>query len=108
MHSGLSACAGFRCGALYTYNTNLLKAYSGMAHFSTVSSVTQWHLLGLLEDTEWVDAFVASNRALLETLCGILTQGLAGMGVKFTQPQVRTTAGGVGRGTPIDAFHAYL
>lgn len=81
-------CAGFRCGALYSYNTDMLRAFGGIAHLATVSSVAQWHLRGLLEDADWVDTFIQGNCALLETLAEIVTTGLAGMGVKFIKPQV--------------------
>ena len=81
--------AGFRCGALYSYNASLIEAFGGVAHLATVSSITQWHLLGLLEDAAWVDDFIGGNCALLESLAEIVTTGLTAMGVKFIKPQVR-------------------
>lgn len=84
------ACpAGLRVGALYTHNAKLISAYEGIAHMSGVSHLTQCQLIELFDDTAFIDAFIAQNRANLEANCEIVTDGLTAMDVPFTQPEAR-------------------
>ena len=81
--------AGFRVGGVYTYNQPLIRAYDNISAFSAVSNLTQWHLLCLLNDTDFVDDFLLHNQAQLENSCKILTDGLDSMGVPYHKPEVR-------------------
>ncbi|KAI9329624.1 pyridoxal phosphate-dependent transferase [Obelidium mucronatum] len=52
---------GFRVGALISRNQELLNAYNELSYFHGISSVIDNCLVNLLEDTEFVDTFMATN-----------------------------------------------
>lgn len=54
-----------------------------------MSHPTQYHVARMLEDTEFVDTFMADNQATLESQCAIVTDSLSSMGIPFVKPEVR-------------------
>jgi aspartate/methionine/tyrosine aminotransferase len=78
-----------RIGGVYTYNADVIQAYGDIAHFATVSALTQWHLLTLLQDEAFVDSYLAQHAANLQENCNILCDGLDAIGeIEYTRPQV--------------------
>ncbi|EFJ52049.1 hypothetical protein VOLCADRAFT_120406 [Volvox carteri f. nagariensis] len=60
-------CAsGLRCGCLHTRNKLLHQALDNLGYFCAVPNPLQWALTHLLEDREWVNNFLATNRARLK------------------------------------------
>lgn len=53
-----------------------------------MSHTTQYSVAKMLEDSTFVDAFMAENQANLEAQSAIVTDGLTNMGVQFVQPEV--------------------
>lgn len=80
--------AGQRIGFLYTYNAALIKAYMPCAISNMISHTTQYAVTKLLEDSAFMDAFMADNQANLEAQSTIVTDSLTNMGVPFIQPEV--------------------
>lgn len=58
--------SGARAGVIYTQNPALLTALKpALTYLAGVSRQTQWSLTQLLEDTDWVDNFIAENKSVL-------------------------------------------
>jgi hypothetical protein len=82
------AGAGMRAGCLFTYNAELIEAYSKICFPTVMTSVTQWHLMHLFRDTGFIDSFMADNCTNLEAQSIIVTDALTAMDIPFVQPQV--------------------
>ena len=80
------AASGLRVGCLYSRSEWLLRAFSSISQFSTVSHLTQYALSVLLEDEAFVDRYLEENRRRLRTSYEILARGLDGLGLPFTRP----------------------
>lgn len=57
--------SGFRLGAQYTHNEQLLKSWGNIGATSMSSNHSQWLLTELLADDAWVTAYVAQNKERL-------------------------------------------
>ncbi|WP_273445294.1 aminotransferase class I/II-fold pyridoxal phosphate-dependent enzyme [Neolewinella agarilytica] len=53
--------SGLRLGMAYTYNEDLLKAWSNYGSTSMTSNHTQWMMAEIFTDLDWVAAFVRAN-----------------------------------------------
>jgi hypothetical protein len=56
---------------------------------SMMSHASQYSVARMLEDSEFVDSFIAENAVNLEAQATIVTEGLTGMGIPFIKPEVR-------------------
>ncbi|MBC6994583.1 aminotransferase class I/II-fold pyridoxal phosphate-dependent enzyme [Neolewinella lacunae] len=66
--------SGLRMGLLYTHNAVLLKSWANFGAPSVSSNYPQWLLSELLDDTEWVTAFVTRNATrLTESYAAVVT-----------------------------------
>lgn len=79
--------SGFRVGCVYTRNATLLQAMSNVAYFPAASNLTQHALTALLEDTQFIDAFVAQNCARMGGAYTLLEKALTQAGLKFTRAE---------------------
>lgn len=73
--------SGLRVGMLFSHNEELLTALKNLGLFTTVSHVTQHWLTRVLEDSAWVDAYIAKNRKRLYACYQGLQEALNGIGV---------------------------
>ena len=74
--------SGFRVGAVATRNEAIKTAWgSNLGYMTTVPGVVQEGLASILSDEEWVDQFLADNRAALHSSFTGLTEALGAEGV---------------------------
>ncbi|KAI5206127.1 PLP-dependent transferase [Aureobasidium subglaciale] len=60
------AAGGLRLGCLYSKNQELLNAVSAVGQFAWSGSLNQLFAAEMLEDEEWLDAFLAKSRGVLK------------------------------------------
>ncbi|KAL0393590.1 UNVERIFIED_CONTAM: 1-aminocyclopropane-1-carboxylate synthase [Sesamum latifolium] len=72
---------GFRVGIVYSYNDIVVNCARKMSSFGLVSTQTQHLLASMLSDDVFVDRFTAESSKRLETRHGILSAGLAQVGI---------------------------
>ncbi|KAJ3146715.1 hypothetical protein HDU86_008403 [Geranomyces michiganensis] len=60
---------GLWVGACVSFNDNLQSAIRSIAILSNMATAADNLFASLLEDSEWVDAFIAENRGVLRSLC---------------------------------------
>ena len=83
-------CAsGYRVGVLCTRNTMVIKAMDNVGYFCAVPGPMQFAVAEMLEDEQWIDAFLAENSNNLKQARGVLCGVLHNAGV----PVVNSTAG---------------
>lgn len=73
---------GFRVGALYSFNENVLAAATKFARFSSVSVPTQRLLVSMLSDKKFISEFIESNRARLQKMYALFVVGLKKLGIE--------------------------
>lgn len=79
-------CAsGLRCGSLHSRNPHLLKALENISYFNAVSLHTQWALIDVLEDVEWLGGYLEENLARMRRAYRLLEGALDRHGI----PHVR-------------------
>lgn len=82
--AGLSKdfCAsGYRTGFMRTRNKSLIQSMANLAYFFGVSQDFQHRVADMLEDLQWVDAFIAKNRKALREAHGHCERALKAVGV---------------------------
>ncbi|KAH6761034.1 ACC synthase 1 [Perilla frutescens var. frutescens] len=72
---------GFRVGIIYSYNDVVVNCARKMSSFGLVSTQTQYLLARMLSDEVFVDRFLAESSRRLASRHGLLSQGLAQMGI---------------------------
>ncbi|KAL0330031.1 UNVERIFIED_CONTAM: 1-aminocyclopropane-1-carboxylate synthase [Sesamum radiatum] len=72
---------GFRVGIVYSYNDIVVNCARKMSSFGLVSTQTQHLIASMLSDDVFVDRFIAESSKRLETRHGILSAGLAQVGI---------------------------
>jgi len=77
------AASGLRAGVLITENEEVMGAVDALAYWACVSGDTQHLLAGMIEDTAWVDGFVAENRNRLRGAYDAATGALTAAGIPF-------------------------
>ncbi|GLC48246.1 hypothetical protein PLESTB_000075000 [Pleodorina starrii] len=75
-------CAsGLRCGCLHTRNPLLRQALDNLGYFCAVPNPVQWGLIHMLEDRQWLAAFLETNRARLKDSYDKLEAALVEAGI---------------------------
>ncbi|KAI3468688.1 hypothetical protein Pfo_025351 [Paulownia fortunei] len=72
---------GFRVGIVYSYNDAVMNCARKMSSFGLVSTQTQHLIASMLSDDVFVDRFIAESSKRLGTRHGILSRGLAQVGI---------------------------
>ncbi|KAH9316852.1 hypothetical protein KI387_018621 [Taxus chinensis] len=74
--------AGFRVGALYSYNDKVLKAAKKFARFCSVSSLTQRLLIAIISDTQFIQNYMSEHQRRLGERFSVIREGLKKAGIK--------------------------
>jgi aspartate/methionine/tyrosine aminotransferase len=77
------ALSGYRVGAVYTCNKELIQALSNVNYFTLVSNDTQDMLAGVLQQEEFVDDFLEQNRSVLRESYNVVTNCLDEMHIPY-------------------------
>lgn len=80
------SASGLRVGVLYSRSEWLLRAFSSIAQFSTVSHLTQYALSVLFEDENFIDQYLETNRQRLLESYRFLADGLDRIGLPHSIP----------------------
>lgn len=74
--------AGFRVGALYSYNDTIINAAKKFARFCSVSSHTQCLLVSILSDSQFIKKYLRENQRRLRERSAAFSEGLTNAGIK--------------------------
>ena len=66
---------GFRVGAIYSYNENVLTAAKKLTRFSFISAPSQRLLVSMLSDTRFVQEYVETNRRRTQEMNRLFVEG---------------------------------
>lgn len=77
--------AGFRVGAIYSYNEDVLAASKKLARFSSISAPAQRLLAPMLTDTGFMDTFLETNRKRTREMYDLFVEGLQQLGLKYQE-----------------------
>lgn len=72
---------GFRVGAIYSYNENVIAVVSKLARFCAISLPTQRLLVSMLSDTKFIEDYMKVNREKLRKMYTLLFEGLKKLGI---------------------------
>ncbi|XP_010262212.1 PREDICTED: 1-aminocyclopropane-1-carboxylate synthase 7-like [Nelumbo nucifera] len=72
---------GFRVGAIYSYNDQVVTTARRMSSFSLVSSQTQYLLASMLSDTKFTENYIKTNRQRLKKRYEMIVAGLRNAGI---------------------------
>jgi aspartate/methionine/tyrosine aminotransferase len=64
--------SGLRMGVFYSRNKLLIQAWANYGAPSMSSNYTQWLLMELLNDKEWVDPFIRNNSAITDSYATVI------------------------------------
>ncbi|KAL3734978.1 hypothetical protein ACJRO7_024181 [Eucalyptus globulus] len=73
---------GFRAGAIYSNNEEVVSAATKMSSFGLVSSQTQHLLSSMLSDEKFVQKYLSENRTRIKTRKQMLVSGLKDLGIE--------------------------
>ncbi|KAI5269625.1 hypothetical protein E4T47_06934 [Aureobasidium subglaciale] len=77
------AAGGLRLGCLYSKNTELLNAISAVGQFAWSGSLNQLFAAEMLEDEEWLNAFLDKSRGVLKERYGKCRAMLDNYGIEY-------------------------
>ncbi|KAL0923590.1 hypothetical protein M5K25_007651 [Dendrobium thyrsiflorum] len=73
---------GFRVGAIYSYNENVISAVSKLTRFCAISLPTQHLLVSMLSDTKFIEEYLKVNRERLAQMYALFVDELKQLGVE--------------------------
>ncbi|XP_070553674.1 1-aminocyclopropane-1-carboxylate synthase-like protein 1 [Ptychodera flava] len=74
--------SSLRCGAIYTWNKQVVSALGGVAYWFSVPTAIQFTVDRLLADEEWVaDTYLPTNRKRLRDAYEVMSKGLTQLGI---------------------------
>ncbi|CAL5036482.1 unnamed protein product [Urochloa decumbens] len=74
--------AGFRVGAIYSYNENIVAAAAKIARFSSVSTPTQRLVVSMLSDQKFISEYLKVNRERLQKMYHLFVDALKQVGIE--------------------------
>ncbi|GAB5367582.1 hypothetical protein AAMO2058_001243000 [Amorphochlora amoebiformis] len=77
--------SGLRCGALFSKNTNLLRAMQNIGYFAAVPNPVQSALAYTLGDTTFLESYIAENKRRLLKRYTVLATMLSEQGIPFVE-----------------------
>jgi aspartate/methionine/tyrosine aminotransferase len=69
--------AGYRIGAIYSQNQEIVNAMRKLSYFSSASMASQRQVAGLLNDVDWTDSFLKENGRRLSLAFAHLAESFA-------------------------------
>lgn len=79
---------GWRVGAIYSFNENVLAVATKLARFTAVSAPTQRLLVTLLSDINFIEKFHKTNKARLKKMYNLFVTGLKDIGIECCKSSV--------------------
>ncbi|XP_070553687.1 probable inactive 1-aminocyclopropane-1-carboxylate synthase-like protein 2 [Ptychodera flava] len=74
--------SGLRCGAIYSWNKQVVAALGGVAYWFAVPTAMQFTLDRMLSDEEWVgQTYLPTNRKRLRDSYDVMSKGLTKLGI---------------------------
>lgn len=86
MSYGLSkdlGISGLRVGVIHSFNESFLKAYANLNAPHLVSNLTQWALIDVLSDQDFMSQYILKNQARLTTNYALVIKYLKKMGIPY-------------------------
>lgn len=77
------AISGFRMGMVYSHNEQMLKAWSNIGAPSMASNHSQWLVQLMLEDEDWVQAYITTNAQRLTESYALVVRTLRAHGIAY-------------------------
>ncbi len=75
--------SGFRVGLVYSLNEEFISAYENINYSHLVSNHTQWILQEMLQDEEFVEYYISTNRQLLSEAYIVVVKALREISVPY-------------------------
>ncbi|OAY30458.1 probable aminotransferase ACS12 [Manihot esculenta] len=76
---------GFRVGAIYSYNENILTAAKRLTRFSSISAPSQRLLVSMLSDTRFIEEYIDTNKRRIRKIYDLFVEGFKQLGIKCVE-----------------------
>nr|AJT35550.1 1-aminocyclopropane-1-carboxylic acid synthase [Hevea brasiliensis] len=73
---------GFRVGAIYSYNENVLTAAKRLTRFSSISAPSQRLLASMLSDASFIEEYIETNKKRIGNIYGLFVEGFRRLGIR--------------------------